>query len=145
MIAAGILSLAGCGFTPFLGPILNIGVMWMNGEAHKYYDADQQTVVDAIDQAARDLEFVTVEKEVKGNTIYIKIDDLSVASREEEANRFNIKIHKVQHNVTKLSIRINTWGDKPYADLMFRKVDTYPGVKSFKSVKQLEKAYYGRR
>ena len=150
-MAAMFLFVAGCGFVPFIGPIISIGLFWINGEAHKYYDAEQQTIVSAVKDAADKLDFVVMDEEVDGNTVHIKLNDKSLCrgtvdetQQAENVNRFSIKIIKIQHNVTKLSIRVNTLGDKPYAELIYHKVDQYPGVRCFQSEKQLERAYYGR-
>ena len=134
------LLLGGCALAPLVGPIFAIGVAWANGEAHKYYHTDQQNIANAVKNAVNDLEFIVVEESVSGNTIHMKVDDRSES--QQSTNRFKIRVIRVQHNVTKLSIRINTMGDKPYAELIYRKVDKYPGVKCFKTVKELEKAYY---
>jgi hypothetical protein len=145
IMATMFLSIAGCGFAPFIGPIISIGLFWVNGEAHKYYDAEQLTVLNAVKGAAEELDFIVVSEEEDGNVIYVKLNDRSVPYNAESVNRFHVRIIKIQNNVTKLSIRVNTLGDKPYAELIYRKVDQYPGVKCFHSEKELERAYYGRR
>jgi hypothetical protein len=136
------LLLAGCGspFGPILSPIFAIGIAWANGEAHKYYHADQQTVWHGVKNAANDLGFDVVDERSKGNTIHCNVTDRSTS-----ANRFKIRVIIVQPNVTKLSIRVNTMGDKEYAELIYRKVDKYPGIKTFKTVEELEAAYHGEK
>jgi len=47
--------------------------------------------------------------------------------------------------VTKLSIRVNTWGDRPYAEMIFRHVDREEGVKDFVTVKELNTALQERK
>ena len=145
LVLFGVLCLTGCQYLSPIGSIISIGVMWLNGEGQKYYEADQDAIYKAVIQAAADLDFMVVDEERKGDTIHLSIDDKAVLDRKAgSSNRFHIKITKIQHNVTKLSIRLNFWGDKPYAELIYKKVDQSPGVKSFLTVKQLNEAVEGK-
>lgn len=141
----GVVFLTGCELLSPIGAIISIGVMWLDGEGHKYYNADQDIIMEAVQKAAADLDFVVHDVEKKGETIYLKIDDkATLAQKASNSNRFHIKITRIQHNVTKLSIRLNFWGDKPYAELIYKKVDEFPGAKSFKTVQQLNQAVEGK-
>lgn len=148
IVACLLLSLAfvtGCQYLSPIGPIISIGVMWLSGEGQKYYNAEQTVILEAVKKVAADMDFVVADVETKDNTIYVKIDDKAGLDRKYNGNnRFNIRITRIQHNVTKLAIRLNFWGDKPYAELFFDKVDQCPGVKSFKTVQELNDAVEGK-
>ena len=129
LMCVAFLTLAGCEFFNPIGPLLSIGIAWVEGEAHKYYEADQQTVYEATHYALKQLDFPVTKDERNGDMIYIRADT---------GDRFKIKIERVRHNVTKLSIRVNIMGDKPYAELVYKRVDEYPGVRCFQTVEQLK-------
>ena len=120
-------------FNP-LGPIIDIGIMWVEGEAHKYYNCDKDTMYRAVRNVLNDMEYPIIEEEKAEDKDYIKAG---------EEDRFKIKIVKIRHNVTKLSIRINIMGDVPYAELIYRKVDQQPGVQQFQTAEELNKAVEG--
>lgn len=123
----------GCeGLNP-LGPLITIGIAWMNGEASKYYNVEQPLIHEALKQVLVDLEFTITDEYVHGDTIYIIAD---------AGDRFKIKVERVRDNITNLRIRVNIMGDKPYAELIYEKVDAYRGVKTFESEKQLRSALY---
>lgn len=125
------LGFTGCELFNPIGPIIQIGVMWMEGEAHKYYNTDQDTIHIAVKEVLQDLEFPIVRETNEGDYYYIVAD---------AGDRFKIKIREVRHNVTKLSIRVNTMGDRPYAEMIYRHVDRQSGVKDFVSVEELNTA-----
>ena len=130
----------GCGpFNPIapIGLMLQIGVYWLEGEAHKYYNADQATVHQATKNVLNELGF-PISKD------YVDSDTIHMVAGDQGKDKFKIKIRNVRYNITELSIRINTFGDKPYAELIYRNVDKQAGIKVFHSVRQLEDTYYGR-
>lgn len=129
-------SLNGCELNP-LDPIGKIGIMWYKGEAHKYYNTDQDSLIKATKTTLDELEFPIQEISEEGNVYYMKAGD-------EGSDRFKVKITAIRHNVAKLSIRVNIMGDKPYAELIYRSVDKQPGVGQFTSVAKLNKAVNAR-
>lgn len=131
-----LLATVGCNAFNPIAPIIQLGVMWSEGEAHKYYNTDQETVHNAVVTVLKDLEFPVVEDTHKGDYIYVVADT---------GDRFKIKIKEVRHNITKLSIRVNTFGDRPYAELIYRHVDREQGVKDFVTVKELNTAMESRK
>lgn len=131
MAIALLFGVGGCQFINPIGPIIQLGVFWMEGEAHKYYNADQATVHRAVKDSLSELGLPLIREEVKGGTIHIRAGD---------DDRFKIKIVSVKPKVTKLSIRVNVFGDRPFAELIYRHVDRKPGVQDFATVEQLNTA-----
>lgn len=125
------LFLSGC-WLAAIGPILSIGIMWMEGEATKYYNSDQKTMVAAMHETLRELNIPLKNESDKKNTHYINAGD--------KADRFSIKIYEVRKDVTKVCIRVDTMGDKPYAELIYRHLDQKNGVRTFESLKALNRA-----
>lgn len=125
-----------CGIINPISPITQIGIMWIEGEAHKYYNTDRETIYKAVKNVLAELDLPITEEEDKGDYIYIVAD---------AGDRFKIKIREVRENITKLSIRVNIMGDKPYAELIYRHVDRQPGVMDFYSVEELNKALQTRK
>ncbi len=127
------LLMTGCELFNPIGPIIQLGVMWVNGEATKYYNVDQQTLLRATKDTLKELEFPIQEEKEDGNVYYIVAGD-------KGEDRFKIKVTAVRHNVTKLSIRVNFMGDKPYAEMIYRHVDAQQNIIQFTSLTDLNEA-----
>lgn len=142
------LATTGCQFINPIDPIIQIGIMWIEGEAHKYYNTNDETILTATKTVLRDLDFAIVEEESREDYYWIKAVDNSrvttLANGEQVASTFKIKIREVKDNITKLSIRVNTFGDHPYVEMIYRHVDKEPGVIQFTSTKELNAAYNKR-
>ena len=123
----------GCDLFNPIGPIIQIGVMWMNGEAHKYYNTEHEPLIKATKDVLNDLKMPIQSEELDGNVYYIVAGD-------KGEDRFKIKVTSVKENVTKLSIRVNIMGDRPYAEMIYRHVDEIPGIRQFASVAELNEA-----
>jgi len=136
MLVGMVLTVTGCGLFNPIGPILQIGIAWIEGEAHKYYNTEHAVLVQATKDALKDLEFPIQEEKEDENIYHILAGD-------EGEDRFKIKITNVRHNVTKLSIRVNIMGDRPYAEMIYRHVEKQSGVKTFTSVAKLNEAVSG--
>ena len=122
-------SLVGCNGINPIGPIISVGIMWLSGEASKYYEADSELIHEATHSALKELDFPVVSEIKRGDTIFITAD---------ANDRFRIKVERVRPNITNLRIRVNIMGDKPYAELIYKKIDEYPGVKCFYTVDDLK-------
>lgn len=133
LVLFGMLLVTGCEMFNPIGPIIQIGTMWMNGEAQKYYNTEQTPMIQAVKDVLKALDMPIQKEEENGAVYYIQAGD-------KGSDRFKIKITAVRHNVTKLSIRINTLGDKPYAEMIYRHVDIQPGIKTFMTTVELNKA-----
>ena len=125
------LGMMGCSFIAPIGPIATLGIHWMNREAHKYYNTDQETLYVAVRNALNELDF-PITKVDQGDEIWVIKADAD--------DRFRIKINPVRHNVTKISILVNTFGDKPYAEMIYDHIDSQEEVNQFTSLKELNTA-----
>ena len=132
-------AMIGCEFINPISPIIQLGVFWLEGEAHKYYNTDQDTMVRSVKATLKDLEFSILEEETIDDYYWIKATDESGSE-----SHFKIKVREVKHNVTKLSIRVNTFGNRPYVEMIYRHVDKEPGVKQFVTIEGLNTAYETR-
>jgi hypothetical protein len=145
MILAAVLcvGMAGCELFNPIGPIIQIGMYWVEGEAHKYYNTDQATITTAVKTVLDDLQFTILEEEAIDDYYWIKATDGSKVSINGEMveSHFKIKIREVKHNITKLSIRVNTFGNRPYVEMIYRHVDKHPKVIQFTTVEELNAAY----
>jgi len=119
-----------------VGPIINIGIFWMNREAHKYYATEYDTMEASIRIVLNELEMAVQEDYVDDGILHLVVD---------EDSRFRIKLNPVRHNVTKVSILVNTLGDKPYAEMIYRHIDAQPGVEQFTTVEELNTAMETQR
>jgi hypothetical protein len=88
--------------------------MWVNGEAHKYYPHDDEVMYKSTKLALKELKVPISQDKRESNGFYIKAGD---------NDSFKITIKKSRQNITKVSIRVNTMGDKEYAELIYKKID----------------------
>jgi hypothetical protein len=117
------LFLSGCGVS-FLGPAASIVgqayIKWNEGEAHKYYNLDSETMYRATKRTANEFGYVVSRDDPPQNGNFY----LVVGSND----RFKINIKKIEKNITLVSIRINFMGDKPYAELFYKNLDEETSV-----------------
>lgn len=125
------LGLVGCEFLAPIGPMISIGIFWMNREAHKYYATPMSTMETSVRTVLTELK-MTVDEEYKdGDVLHFKV---------REDSKFHIKLNPVRDNVTKVSILVDTLGDKPYAEMIYRHIDAQPNVEQFATVEELQTA-----
>jgi len=98
-----------------ISQVHNFYVKWKDGEANKCYPFGDEIVHNAVKHVVKDMG-LTVSKEEKNK----KGEYYIVA---ENNDRFKMTIEPLKKNVTRLKIRINFMGDKPYAEIMYKKVD----------------------
>ncbi len=139
MTAILCVTMSGCEFFNPIGPIVQLGIFWFEGEAHKYYNTNQDTMVLAVKTTLKDLNFSIIEEGPHGDYYWIKATDGSNGE-----SHFKIKVREVKRNITKLSIRVNTFGNKPYVEMIYRHVDKQPGVEQFTTAEGLNAAYEKR-
>lgn len=132
IVALLALVMAGCQFMGAIGPIVNIGVFWMNREAHKYYNTDMNKMEASVRSVLEELK-MPIQDESKS-------DDGILTLKCDVNARFRITLNPVRENVTKVSILVNTLGDKPYAEMIYRHIDDQEGVIQFATVKELNTA-----
>lgn len=105
----------GCIALPFIGPAISAYVAWDEGEAHAYYATDSYSAYRAVKRALGDLEYnITQDDKTDYRTYYLVADS---------NDRFKITVTQVEPYVTKVSIRINFMGDKPYAELIYKELE----------------------
>lgn len=105
----------GCGGAELLiGPITTGVIYWVNGEAHQYYEYPSEVVYRTTKHTLQELNIPISKDNVNSDSYQI------IAG---ESNRFKIKITQPEKNISKLSIRINTLGDKDLAELIYKKID----------------------
>jgi hypothetical protein len=112
----------GCGAEILVSPLVMGVVYWMEGEAHKYYAHDPDVLYRATKRACMDLQHSIDTDEADGDDYYI------VAGGKD---RFKIKIRQVEKGIAEVKIRVDFMGDKPYAELIYKKIDNQLSVIEF--------------
>lgn len=134
----GLLFFAGCDFTGIglvaggAGVIFDMYIMWKEGEATKYYNYDVSAVYRATKHAAETLNLKLISDDnnsKESNGYYLKALDVN------NKDKFKIKIVPAAKNSSKLCVRINFMGDKPYAELLYKTVDDQLNTIEFKQGK----------
>jgi len=111
-----------CEDAPIVGPIVNGVIYWKQGEAHKYYANDTDTLYRATKRSLMKLGYTIYTDEPMENGYFI---------RAGSNDRFKVKIVYTEPYVSNLKIRVNFWGDKPYAELIYQEVDAQVGTIEF--------------
>lgn len=106
----------GLGSAGIVSPVITGYATWKSGEASKYYESSHTRIYNAVKRNCEKLQYkISKEKKLKNDCDYI------VA--EGENHTFKITIVPVQPNITQVKIRIDFMGDKPYAELFYKKLD----------------------
>lgn len=105
---------AGCGAFTFVAPVATGVVYWVQGEAHKYYEEDMETLHKAAQETFRELNLPIKKDELKKDIYVMTTGD---------KDRFAVKIEPHNDKITELSIRVNFMGDKDFAELIYKKID----------------------
>ena len=106
----------GCTGLEFIAaPLVGIGVEWYKNEAHKYYNHNSDIVYRATKRACKDMDFFIISDEIE--------EDGNFFIKAGNRNYFKIKIKKIEKKVSKVSIRVDVVGDKPYAELLYKRID----------------------
>lgn len=108
------LILSGCEAIPIVGPLVNGLIVWTNGEASKYYAFNSTTLYRTTKKACQEFGY-TIESDSSSDQDHYLI----VGSNK----RFKIKIESMEPEISRLKIRVGFFGDKPYAELIYKKVD----------------------
>lgn len=107
--------ICGCSVAPFLvGPIITGVVMWKQGEAKKYYNEELIIIYRAAKNSLKELEYQIHSDEKTKDGYYLTAG---------ERNKFKITINQVKPKIVEVCVRINLMGDKPYAELLYTKID----------------------
>ncbi len=119
LLAASLLS--GCAivalfpFIPVIGGSYEGYTVWKGRESSKYYTYDSKTICQAVKQSCEQLILETViQNPVSENG----------CSLETKGNYpMEINVSHVEKNLTKVVITIALFGDKQYAELLYRTID----------------------
>lgn len=106
--------LSGCQFIPLFSPIVTGIIIWKDGQANKYYEMDTLVMQRCVKNSLNDLEIRITKIQTTKNGYYIQA---------ESNDKFYIKIEGVKKNITNVAIRINTFGNKSYTELLYHKID----------------------
>lgn len=106
--------ISGCQFIPLFAPIITGIIIWKDGQAHKYYDLDKDIMYRSVKYSLKDLGFkITKEqKSKKRYTIYAESND-----------KFSVQVDEIKKEITDVSVRVNTFGNKSYVELLYKKID----------------------
>jgi hypothetical protein len=119
-----IFSVFGCtGPELLIAPIVNGIIVWSEGEAHKYYAYDPDIMYRATKRALINLN-LPVDKDQK-------LENGNYHVTAGVNNRFQINIYQVDPQISRLSVRINFMGDKPYAELLYQQIDQQINIIQF--------------
>lgn len=117
--------LNGCAaFSPFLlvGPAVQGYMMWKDGEGIRYYNKEGYEVYQALKIVLHNLEH-------KVGVDEIKTEGNFYMTTKSSKHSFKINIVRADSGVTALKIRIDFMGDKPYVELLCKKLDAQLGVR----------------
>ncbi len=106
--------LSGCQFAGILSPVITGVIIWKEGRAHKYYDLNTIVLYRAVKNTCNDLNIKITSDSKTKNGFYIV---------GKSKDNFSFYIEKYSFNVTDLSIRINTFGNKSYTEMIIHKID----------------------
>jgi len=111
------LAFIGCSTADVLvTPLVNGIIMWKDGEAQKYYPFQAKHVYLSTKHALKELDLkILQEKHEKNNTYKIT----TVKSNKKLA----IEIKQIEENISRVDIRVDIMGDKPYAELVYKQID----------------------
>lgn len=144
LILTLLFSLTGCGIitAPLIlgaaGAAAQGVIIWRGGEASKYYTVDVDTVYRATKRAATNLN-LKVSDDNKNGDAY----QLVIGSKKEM--KVKISLAEDDRSITKLSIRVNTLGDKPYAEMFYKTVDENLNIIDFDKGKPVRQRILRRR
>jgi len=111
--------LSGCQFAGFISPIVTGVIIWKEGRAYKYYDLDE------------DVMYKAIKRTLKESSIRIIEDKYTRFGRHIQAqgrDAFSFYIKNMNHGTTEVSLRINTFGNKSYCEMVFSQIDENTGL-----------------
>ena len=121
-------------------------VTWKDGEAKKYYEYSGELMQDATIRAIKKMKLpVAITKDVappkkhllmNGIIPDVKFGDYTISAGHND--RFRIKVIEVESNITRVTIRVNTMGDKEYAELLYKMIDEQVNIVDFTTKKKVK-------
>ncbi|MGZ6193361.1 MAG: DUF3568 family protein [Syntrophales bacterium] len=125
LLAASLLS--GCAAAPLIPvvgeaqviPVIGVSyqgyVVWKGRESSKYYAHDSKTVCQAVEQSCEQLKLETVIQNPASE------NGCSLVTKGKYP--MDISASRTEENLTKVVITIELFGDKQYAELLYRTID----------------------
>lgn len=95
-----------------IGPIVTGVTYWIQGESHRYFTENKEIILSTTKHVLIENKLEIKNQYTKNNVYY-----MDAGAR----NRFKIKVETID-NFTRLSIRINTFGDKDYTELLYKQI-----------------------
>ena len=106
-------TMIGCEPSMIIGPIVTGVTYWIQGESHRYFSENKEIVYKTAKHVFLENKLQIKSEYIKNNIYYMDIGT---------RNRFRVKIETID-NFTRLSIRINTFGDKDYTELLYKQIE----------------------
>lgn len=119
--------LPGCGpISPLspVEPLIQFYLVWRDGEAVKYYRYNSDVVYRSMRRSCKRLGY-----DIERDDGLDENDNYYVVAGAND--RFKIKVEQVETNISRMKIRVNFLGDKPYAELIYKEVDRELNVIEF--------------
>lgn len=125
LLAASLLS--GCAAAPLIPvvgeaqviPVIGVSyqgyVVWKGRESSKYYSNDSKTICQAVEQSCDQLKLETV--------IQTPASEKGCSLETKGKYPMEINVSYIEENLTKVIVRIELFGDKEYAELLYRTID----------------------
>mgnify|MGYP003339515893 FL=1 len=118
---------SGCFLAPVaemaISPITTGVIAWNNSYASKYYNQEIIIIHRSLRNSLKKLNHTVISDiRKKDGSYYI------VAGSKD---RFRIEIKNAQENITEVVIHVNLFGDKPYAELIYKEIDANLDVIDF--------------
>jgi len=127
--------LSGCQAMLLISPAVSLYVAWKDGLATAYYDANATTSYNAVKRSLKDLHHnISVDQKKSDKEYYIVAGD---------KEKFKIYITEVEGGTTRIDIRINLMGDKPQAELVYKKITSQLNVIEFRKMSKKFKRAHG--
>ena len=127
------LTISGCwAASTLIGTPVQIGVQayvtWKNGEAFKYYPYSKEVMSRAVQRAFTRMQLTVVgviPTSSDGCTFIVKWWDKTTGYGilAGNNNQFNVNIEQKEQNVCVVRCRVDFWGDKEYAELLYKYID----------------------
>jgi Protein of unknown function (DUF3568) len=100
---------------PVIGASYQGYVVWKGGESSKYYANDSKTICQAVKQSCDQLKLETV--------IQNPASENGCSLETKGKYPMEINASHIEENLTKVVITIELFGDKEYAELLYRTID----------------------
>jgi hypothetical protein len=109
--------ISGCGTSALMlaGPAIQGVIQWENGEAHKYYAYNSETMYRATKRALIKLDLPIIKDQVTGGGKFYIVGGAK--------SQYKLTIIPAEKNITDVGLRINFMGNHPQAELIYQNID----------------------